>query len=362
MCRAWIETAIRSTGEDVRLLEDRDGRKAGICQDAQREHKQDAPDLWNDSVAENPTPGLDGGVAEIFDSFGSDLDDNPQQHDSEDGRKDEVPAPESDQEVVGANRVRNFQSDEEALGGSKRRRLALLETVNSTEIRNMVAHLDEKEIRVLTALHEAPVPKPFNDSAADFNADTVEAYSPPRISDAAAQMGLKAGIALDLTESDDDGKAWDLSDSQMQRRALEKLRVEKPWLLVVSSLCTPLSQLQHWNFSTTKLSKDKGSIAAGLKHLAFAVVLCLEQAAAGRKFALEHSAKASLCESDILKVFVRQSGASRVNLGQCMMGLTSRDSLGAPFAREITSIATNSSGIALELQKFQCDGTWSCAH
>ena len=135
------------------------------------------------------------------------------------------------------------------------------------------------------------------------------------------------------------------------------LREQKPWLLVVSSLCSPLSQLQHWNFSTTILSRDMGSTADGLNHFAFAVVLCLEQAAAGRKFALEHAAKALLCGSDILKVLMRQSGASRVNLGQCMMGLTSRDSLGAPFARELTSIATNSNGIALELQKFQCDGT-----
>ena len=108
-------------------------------------------------------------------------------------------------------------------------------------------------------------------------------------------MGLKPGFAVDLTESLDDGKAWNLSDPQMQRRALGKLREEKPWLLVVSSLCTPLSQLQHGN--------------NGLKHLACAVVLCLEQATAGRKFALEHSVKVSLCESDILKVFMRQSGA-----------------------------------------------------
>ena len=127
-----------------------------------------------------------------------------------------------------------------------------------TGIRNMVAHVTEKEIRVFKALHKALFPKPFNDSAADSNADTAEAYSPPRISDAAARMGLKAGFALDLTEFDDDGKAWDLSDPQMQRRALEKLREEKPWLWVASSLCTPLSQVQHWNFSTTNLSKDKG--------------------------------------------------------------------------------------------------------
>ena len=73
-----------------------------ICQDAQSEHKHDAPDLRNDSVAENPAPGRDSGVAEIFDSFGSDLDDNPQKHDSEDGRNDEVSVLESDQEVEGA--------------------------------------------------------------------------------------------------------------------------------------------------------------------------------------------------------------------------------------------------------------------
>ena len=58
----------------------------------------------------------------------------------------------------------------------------------------MVAHLDEKEIRVFKALHRALVPKPFNDSAADSNADTAEAYSPPRISDAAARMGLKGEV------------------------------------------------------------------------------------------------------------------------------------------------------------------------
>ena len=261
-------------------------------------------------------------MADTFDTIGSDLDDNLQLHEYEHGGDDEVSVLESDQEVEGANRVRKFQSDEEALGGSKRRRLELLKTLNSTEIQNMAAHLDEKEIMVLKALHKAPVLKPFNDSAADSNADTAEAYSPPRISDAAARMGLKAGFALDLTEFDDNGKTWDLSDPQMQRRVLEKIREEKPWLLVVSSLCPPLSQLQHEN--------------NGLKHLAFAVVLCLEQAAAGGKSALEHAAQALLCESDILKVLMRQSGASRINLGHCTMGLTSRDSLGTAFAREIT--------------------------
>ena len=136
-------------------------------------------------------------MADIFDTIGSDLDDNPQQHDNEHGRDDEVSVLESDQEVECAKRVRKFQSDEEALGGSKRRRLELLETLNSTEIQNMVAHFDEKEVRVLKALRKAPVLEPFSDSAADSNADTAEAYSPPRISDT-ARMGLHL-IPLSLT-------------------------------------------------------------------------------------------------------------------------------------------------------------------
>ena len=159
---------------------------------------------------------------------------------NEHGRDDEVSMLESDPEVE-VQIVQNFQSDEEALGVSKRRRLELLETLNSTEIQNVVAHLDEKEIRVLEALHKVPVLKPFNDSAADSNADTAEAYSPPRISDAAARMGFKAAFALDLTGFDDNGKTWDLSDPQMQRRVLEKLREEKPWLLVVVSVHTTVS-------------------------------------------------------------------------------------------------------------------------
>ena len=41
----------------------------------------------------------------MFDSFGYDLDDNPQQHDSEDGRNDEVKRSK-------VHRARKFQSDE----------------------------------------------------------------------------------------------------------------------------------------------------------------------------------------------------------------------------------------------------------
>ena len=223
----------------------------------------------------------------------------------------------------------------------------LLETLNSSEIRNMVAHLDVKEIRVLKALHKAPLPKPFIDSAADSNADTAEAYCPLRISDSAARMGLKAEFALN------DGKAWDLPDAQMQRQALEKLPMALGCVVSLHTIVS-VTTLELLNVEPQQRLR---SIADGLKHLAFAVVLCLEQAAAGRKFAPKHPAKASVCESEILKVLKRQAGAPMVNLGRCMMGLTSRDSLGAAFAREITSIATDSNGFTLELHMFQFDGT-----
>ena len=50
----------------------------------------------------------------------------------------------------------------------------------------------------------------------------------------AEKLGYKAGFALDLTTTDENGQPWDLSIKAMQERAMELLDKEAPWLLVVS--------------------------------------------------------------------------------------------------------------------------------
>eukprot|EP00973_Karenia_brevis_P052790 7337101-Karenia_brevis.AAC.1 len=74
----------------------------------------------------------------------------------------------------------------------------------------------------------------------------------------------------------------------MQQRAITKLKDERPWLLIVSPPCTPFSSLQWWNFPRMERDKVHKLFEDGLKHLAFAVTLCIAQVKAGRKFILEH--------------------------------------------------------------------------
>ena len=79
-------------------------------------------------------------------------------------------------------------------------------------------------------------------------ADVSEVYSPPRITDMAQRMGLKAGWALDLTTNDEDGHAWDFNDAKMRNKATRKVLRDRPLVLVGSPPCTDWSQLMNLNW------------------------------------------------------------------------------------------------------------------
>ena len=53
--------------------------------------------------------------------------------------------------------------------------------------------------------------------------EVAEVYSPPRVTEMARKMGLRAGWALDLTMEDHDGRTWDLTSLAMRYRAVRKL-------------------------------------------------------------------------------------------------------------------------------------------
>eukprot|EP00972_Heterocapsa_arctica_P013936 2052841-Heterocapsa_arctica.AAC.1 len=64
-----------------------------------------------------------------------------------------------------------------------------------------------------------------------------EIYSPPRITDMAKSnpnLGIKPGSALDLTILDKLGNQWDFDVPSQRQRAMEKVRTEKPQLLIGS--------------------------------------------------------------------------------------------------------------------------------
>ena len=61
------------------------------------------------------------------------------------------------------------------------------------------------------------------------------------------ELRLIPGFALDLTTADSDGRPWDFDQKAMRDRAMQKLRTEKPLLLVGSPMCTAFSTWQRIN-------------------------------------------------------------------------------------------------------------------
>ena len=64
-----------------------------------------------------------------------------------------------------------------------------------------------------------------------------EIYSAPRVTRALKMLpslGLSPGFALDLTGTDRDGRAWDVTLADMRERARQKVAEDKPFMLIGS--------------------------------------------------------------------------------------------------------------------------------
>jgi hypothetical protein len=77
-----------------------------------------------------------------------------------------------------------------------------------------------------------------------------EIYYPPRVTAATKllpELSIILGFALDLTTADTDGQLWDFDSKAMREQALQKVRDEKPLLLIGSPMCTAFSTWQRIN-------------------------------------------------------------------------------------------------------------------
>ena len=115
-----------------------------------------------------------------------------------------------------------------------------------------------------------------------------EVYSPPRMTKVARQLGMKAGFALDLTNTDEEGNQWDFSKAEMRAKALKLVDEEQPAILILSPPCTMFSNLQQLNVAKMKDEDRNARAKDAVTHFAFAVMLCTRQSQGKRFFALEH--------------------------------------------------------------------------
>ena len=254
-------------------------------------------------------------------------------------------------------------ADQEVPDDLVRERLACLNMASKVRDRADVRQL----IRELEELPKFQLPnnrRGRKKLRADGKHDVAEIYSPPRMAEAAAALGLKSGWSLDLTTCDQDGEPWDFSSKTMRARARTKLRADKPYLLVCSPMCGPFSELQELFNYPGKLKKDvKEKLEAGLEHFKFCLELCIEQHRQGRSFMIEHPAGASTWTTNMIDKMKRLEGVELITFDFCTLGMEVMDKSGDKKpVRKRTSLLTNSQSIQLLLREAKCKQQHVHAH
>ena len=142
-----------------------------------------------------------------------------------------------------------------------------------------------------------------------------------------------------------------------QSRAMDKVKNDKLAMVVVCPPCGPFSSWMNVNF-TSKSDKEVQEILwEAMRHLSFAVELCLEQAGNGRFYLLEHPCQATSWQTGIMERLLFMKGAYRFNFDFCTLGMKSVDSDGkAGLVKKRTGLVTNSHHVAGLLEKAQCRG------
>ena len=179
--------------------------------------------------------------------------------------------------------------------------------------------------------------------------DVAEFYSPPRITEMAAKMGLRAGWSLDLTTNDEDGRAWDFNVPEMRNRAARKVLTDKPLLLIGNPMCTIYSCMNNINHARMAPEIVKARFDYARKHLAFAAALYKIQIQEGRYFLHEHPESASSWYEKCIKEVMEMNGVMKVVGDQCCYGLKAKGDEGTGPARKATGFMTNSPCIAMQL-------------
>ena len=114
----------------------------------------------------------------------------------------------------------------------------------------------------------------------------VEVYSPERVAKVAKEMGMEAGLSMDLVTG------WNFDKSEDREMAERYIREYRPTFLIGSPMCTMFSQLQALNMGKDP-EKYQEKLRKAERHIQFVVKLYRAQMDGGRYFIHEHPAGAT---------------------------------------------------------------------
>ena len=182
--------------------------------------------------------------------------------------------------------------------------------------------------------------------------DLTEVFSPPRIAEAAREMGLIPGESMDLLSG------WDFSKNADRQRAISYIKENRPFLVVGSPPCTLFSVLQGLNlYKNGEKWRQEFEVRKqqAIQHVEFCAAIYRLQSAAGRYWLHEHPANATSWNLKTITKLHMMPGVEKVRADQCMFGLVTEVRGETRPAKKPTSFLTNSWCVAKELDR-RCDG------
>jgi hypothetical protein len=216
-------------------------------------------------------------------------------------------------------------------------------------------------------LENRGAPEDPHEAAYDANGDAVmqlgrgaakvaELYSPPRVTAILPRLGLVAGSTFDL-RADEAGVTWDFTRPADRKRAWERLRAEKPFLVIGSPPCTMFSRLQL-NLNSAKIGRvewEKRRRQAEVL-LVFAVAVYKLQLLAGRHFLHEHPAGAASWRHPAVAKLLATSSVSTTDADMCEFGLVTSIAGGGQGPAKKPTRFMSSSPAMLEALSKKCQG------
>lgn len=185
--------------------------------------------------------------------------------------------------------------------------------------------------------------------------EIAEVYSPHRVPQVAEDYRLSTREALDLQTG------WDLAKKEVRDMAWDKIKNERPRLIIGSPPCTEFSALHHMNEGrragdeSTKRERQRAWHEA-VEHVGFCVNIYRHQLRQRVHFLHEHPASAGSWQLPSVKELKEDRRVYEVKADMCMYGMTMRRRDGRQArAKKPTTFITSSWGIADELN-MRCDG------
>ena len=188
--------------------------------------------------------------------------------------------------------------------------------------------------------------------------DVVELYSPPRVVQEAGLRSyggrrLRPGWSLDLTVDDPEtGKPWDLSDGKVRTKVMKLINEGKPYMIIMSPICTAFSQIQAINKQRRDPKIVRQELDDAKDHIRWVMKIAAIQVRCNRYFAFEHPATATSWDMAEIKKVHDMEGVVKVKFDMCQFGMVATDVDGVTRpVQKRTAVLTNSYEVAQRLRR-----------